>query len=69
MAHLDLSERELTLLRLAMHMADEESGWEYPDDLDWNELKSLYKKIGGKPLTKPVNNGAYDHYLQDPRYK
>lgn len=68
MPTLNLTQRELFLLRLAMHMADEESGWEYPE-LDWKELQKLYTKIGGKPLTKPVNNGAYNHYLQDPRFK
>lgn len=62
------TERELQLLRLAMHMADEEGGWEYPF-LDWKEIENLYKKIGGKTLSSPVNNGAYYHYLQDPRFK
>lgn len=41
------TERELQLLRLAMHMADEEGGWEYPD-LEWKEVEKLYEKIGGK---------------------
>lgn len=54
--------RELRLLKLAMHMADSEGGWEYPEDLEWKEVENLYEKIGG--IVGATSDGR--HYLEWP---
>lgn len=59
---LEFSEREVLLLRLAMHMSAEEGGYEYPD-LDWREIEKLYEKIGG--VAGPLANGS-GWYLEHP---
>jgi hypothetical protein len=66
----EFTERELEILRWAMHMAYEEGGWEYSwvsnDGATWEEQMALYQKLGGVVKTVTMTNGQPNTYFASP---